>query len=109
MTGRMKLPRKWPLIALAVLFALGLGTYFAARSDRTSPARSSNSTGPRGLGSPSTIRSVNAAFFPRSRVISACRPICSLRERPPVVGAPEVYPGRHRGVHSLLDRVVTVP
>ena len=27
----MKLPRKWPLIAMAVLFALELGTYFAAR------------------------------------------------------------------------------
>jgi len=61
----MKLPRKWPLIA--VLFALELGTYFAARralgSDlaRTQLEQHLSAR----LGQPVTIGSVNAAFFPQ--------------------------------------------
>ena len=66
----MKLARKWPLIALAVLFALGLGTYFAARralgSDlaRTQLEQQLSAR----LGQPVTIGSVTATFFPQIAV-----------------------------------------
>jgi hypothetical protein len=66
----MKLGRKWPLVVLAVLLAVALGTYFAARralgSDlaRTQLEQQLSAR----LGHPVTIGTVSASFFPQIAV-----------------------------------------
>ena len=66
----MKLGRKWPLIALAVLLLLALGTYFAARralgSDLARAQLEQQLSAH--LGQPVTIGAVSASFFPQIAV-----------------------------------------